>query len=117
MAGFTNAFSKTVLDSQIANGDHVLWSENGTSESSNLAGTTITTFAAATTADPSVKSNSGAYETAAATGACTISHWSLWDSTETTQKTDWIALSGGSETLAVDDKLSIADGELDITLT
>lgn len=117
MAGFTNAYSKSLLDANILTTDKVQWSENGSSVSANLAATTISAWDAATTADPAVRSNTSAIETAAASGAATISHWALFDTTLATQKTDWTALSGGSETLGIGDKLSIAAGALDITLT
>lgn len=116
MAGFTTAFSQTTLDGAIVNGDHVCWSENGSSMSSNVAGTAITTWSAATAADPSVRANSGAYESAAASAGCTISHFAVYNSTETTQKTDWTALSA-SRTLGTGDKLSIASGAIQVTLT
>lgn len=113
--GFMEAICQSILDAQIVNGDHVLWSENGTSESSNLAGTTITTWIAATAAQPSVRGNSGSYESAAATGACTITHFSIWNSAETTQKTEWETVTT-SRTLAADDKLSIANNAIQVTL-
>lgn len=116
MAGFTTAFSRTTLDSAIVNGDHVRWSENGSSASANLAGTAIAAWDASTNADPAVRQNTGAVDTAAASAGCTITHYSVWDSTETTQKTDWTALDS-SRTLVLGDKLSLAAGAIKVTLT
>jgi hypothetical protein len=89
---------------------HVQWSENGSSESSNLARTAIT-LKSATSAHPSVKENNGAATSASASGACTISHFAFSDGA--TRQTAWIALTT-SRTLAVGDKLSIADGALKV---
>lgn len=116
MAGFTTAYSRTTLDSAIVNGDHVLWSDDGVAEATELAGTAITTWLASTNADPCIRANDGAYETATASGGVTISHYSVWDSTETTQKTDWTSLDN-SRIVANGEKLSIADGAIKVTLT
>ena len=116
MAGFTTAFSRTTLDSAIVNGDHVCWSENGSTKSSNLAGTAIAAWDAATNADPAVRANTNAVDSAAASAGCTITHFAVYDSTETTQKTDWTALDS-SRTLLSGDKLSIAAGAIEVTLT
>lgn len=116
MAGYPNAFAATELDGALVNGDKIQWSENGSSESTNLAATTITTWQSATVADPSVKANSGAYESAAATGACTITHFRVVDTTEATIRTDWTALDN-SRTLGIGDKLSIANGDIYVSLT
>ena len=116
MAGFTTAFSRTVLDAEIVNGDVVAWSENGSSESSNLAATSIAAWDAATNADPAVRSNTSAVDSAAASGACTITHFAVYNSGKTVQKTDWTAVTV-QRTLALGDKVNIAAGEIDVTLT
>ena len=117
MAGFTTAFSRTTLDSAIVNGDHVRYSENGSSASANVAATAIAAWDASTNADPAVRQNTGAVDSAAAGAGCTITHYSVWDSTDTTQKTDWTAFTGGSQTLALGDKISWAAGACKVTLT
>jgi hypothetical protein len=61
MAGFTNGYSASILDAQILTTDYVAWSENGSSESANLARTAITSWKSATVADPSVKGNNGVF--------------------------------------------------------
>ena len=121
MAGVTQAEAVAILDARFPTSgstDHIAWSENGTSESANLARTAIgaTGWAGATAATPSVKSNANALETAAATGACTISHYAVVSaSVAGTQRTDWTAL-GASQALGVGDKISLDVGALDITL-
>ena len=116
MAGFTTAFSRTTLDAAIVNGDTIKWSENGTSESASLAATAIAAWTASTNADPAHRVNTAAVDTAAASGACTITHYSVYDSGGTTQKTDWTTLAT-PRTLAIGDKITIAAGAIDVTLT
>lgn len=117
MAGLTTAYSQTVLDAQFVNTDYIAWSANGTSETSYLARTSIGTWASATAADPSVKSNSGALTSAAATGTATITHFAIYSaSTAGTQKTDWTALTS-SRAIQSGDQLTIAAGDIDVTLT
>lgn len=113
MAGFTDAYELTVLDAQLANGDYIAWSANGTSETGSLARTAIGTWAAASAGS---KSNSGALESAAASGTVTVSHFAIFSaSTGGTQKTDWTALTA-SRALTTGDKLSIAAGAIAVTL-
>lgn len=117
MAGFTTAFSRTTLDSAIVDGDKVQWSENGSSASAHVAATAIAAWDASTNADPAVRSNTGATESAACDAdAITITHFAIFDTTGATQKTDWTALTA-SRTLDTGDKLSIAAGAIDVTLT
>ena len=105
--GFTNAKSKQILDQEFpVSGatSHVAWSTNGTSESSIVARTPVgaTGWAAATTADPSVKANSAALTSEPASGAGTISHFAIYSAaTGGTQITDWTALAD-SKALAED---------------
>lgn len=121
MAGVTQAEAIAILDARFPTsgaGDYIAWSENGTSESANLARTAIgaTGWAAATAAQPSVKANANALETAAATGACTISHYAVYSTSPGgTQRTDWTAL-GASQALGIGDKISLDAGALHITL-
>ena len=117
MAGFTNAFSATTLDSALAAGDYIAWSADGTSEFASLARTAVGSWESATVADPSVAGNTGALTSAAATGAGTITHFAVYSASAAgTQKTDWTALDT-SRTLASGDQLSVAAGAIDVTLT
>ena len=122
MAGLTNAESKSTLDARFPTSgatDYIAYSANGTSETASLARTSIgaTGWAAATTADPSVKSNNAVLTSAAASGAVTVSHFAIYDaSTAGNQRTDWQALTT-SRTLAIGDQLQWAIGDLDVTLT
>lgn len=112
MAGFYNDYEDTVLDLALADTDKIAWSENGSTESANLAQTAITAWAAASGGS---KSNSGEVETAGATGAATITSFAIFASDGTTQKTDWTNLDA-QKTLATGDKLEIATGNLAVTL-
>lgn len=117
MPGFTDAFSATVLDAQIDDTDYIAWSEDGTSETSNLARTAVTSWNAATTADPSVKDNASEITSAGATAGCTITHFAVFSaSTGGTQKTEWEALDA-SRTLTTNDALQAAAGDIDVTLS
>lgn len=117
MAGFTTAFSRTTLDSAIVDNDIVRWSENGSSASTHVAATTIAGWDASTDADPAVRQNTSATESAACDAdSITISHFAVYNSAGTTQKTDWTALTA-SRTLNTGDKLSIAAGAIKVTLT
>jgi len=121
MAGFTQAYSQTILDWALpttAAGDHIAYSANGTTETSALARTPIgaTGWAAATAATPSVKANANALTSATATGAATITHFAIYSaSTGGTQKTDWTALAA-SRTVATGDVLTWAIGAIAVTL-
>lgn len=118
MAGFTTAYSRTVLDDAIDNTDYIAWSANGSSETANLARTAVTEWDASTDTDPAVRSNTGALLSAAASDTVTVSHFAVYSAeTEGTQKTDWTALTGGSRALLAGDKLSVAAGAIDVTLT
>lgn len=122
MAGLTNAGSKSALDLLFPTsgaGNYIAYSANGTSETANLARTAIgaTGWSAATTADPSVKSNANALTSAAASGSVTVSHFAVYDaSTSGTQLTDWTAV-GTSKALGAGDQATWAAGALQITLT
>jgi hypothetical protein len=118
MAGFTTAFSQTTLEAAIVNGDVIRYSENGSSASTHVAATSIAAWDTATSADPSVRQNTAAVDSAACDAdSITLTHYSVWNSTSTTQKTDWTAFTGGSETLNTGDKVSWAAGACDVTIT
>lgn len=120
--GFTNAKSKQILDQEFPVSGattHVAWSTNGTSEAAIVARTPVgeTGWAAATTADPSVKANSTALTSEPASGAGTVSHFAIFSADSGgTQITDWAALAD-PKTLAAGDKLELGVGALQVTLT
>lgn len=122
MAGYTTAYAQAVLDwahPVAANGDHIAYSDDGSTESAVLTRTPIgaTGWAAATAADPSVKANDEVLTSAAATGTETISHFAVWSAVSAgTQKTDWTALTA-SRTVNSGDTLQWAANALQITLT
>lgn len=120
--GLTITTSQAALDNLFpttGGTDYIAYSENGSSETANLARTSVgaTGWAAATAADPSVKSNANVLTSATATGAATITHFAIYSaSSGGTQRTDWQALTA-SRTLGIGDNLEWAAGALDITLT
>jgi len=120
--GLTIAASQQALDAVFptsAATDYIAYSENGTSETTILARTAIgaTGWAAATSADPSVKANNSQVTSATATGAGTITHFTVFNaSTAGTQQLDWQALDA-SRTLASGDQMQWAIGALQVTLT
>lgn len=120
--GISQTTRKAMLDGQFpttGGTDHIAYSTNGTSEAAVIARTPIgaTGWAAATSADPSVKSNGTALTTAAASGAGTITHFAVFSaSTAGTQKTDWQALDS-SRAVQTGDVLTWAVGALDVTLS
>jgi hypothetical protein len=120
--GLTISASQTALDNLFPTSgatSHIAWSVNGTSEFASLARTPIgaTGWAAATSADPSVKANNAALTSAAASGSGTISHFAVYSAlTAGTQKTDWQALAA-SKAVASGDQLTVAISALGITLT
>lgn len=122
MAGLTNAEAQATLDARFpttGGTDYVAYSVNGTSEWSGLVRTAIgaTGWAAATTADPSVKANAATITSAAATASGTVTHAAVFSaSTGGTQRTDWQAL-GVSKTVGVGDFLQFVAGAVSITLT
>ena len=122
MSGLTNAASAQALDSLFPTSggtSYIAYSTNGTSEASILTRTAVgaTGWAAATSADPSVKANANALTSAAATGSGTVTHFAIYSAaTGGTQRTDWTALSS-SRTVATGDTLSWAVGALQVTLT
>jgi hypothetical protein len=120
MAGLTNSASQTALDAVFTgSGQYIAYatgSAGSYTETSAVARTNVT-WASATSADPSVKANSGALTSAAATGAATITAFAVFSAaTAGTQLTDWTALTS-SRTLAIGDQVTWAAGALQITLT
>ena len=130
MAGLTTAEAQATLDARFpttGGTDHVAYSTNGTSEFAGLARTAIgaTGWAAATSADPSVKANANALTSAAATATtsnATIYYAIYSAATNGTQRTDWTALTDNAGnartfTLAVGDQITVAAGKITVTLT
>lgn len=122
MAGLTNAESLATLDSRFpttGGSDYVWYSANGTTETGSLARTAIgaTGWAAATSADPSVKANANALTSAAASGNVTITHFAVGPGpTGGTQRTDWTAFAV-SRALLTGDQTTHAAGAIAVTLT
>jgi len=121
MAGYTQAYAIDTLDRNhptTANGDHIAYSSNGSSEAAVFTRTPIgaTGWAAATAAQPSVKANNAILTSAASTGAATITHFAVFSAiTAGVQKTDWTTLAA-SRTVATNDTLQWAVGALQITM-
>lgn len=126
MAGATNAEAKATLDLRFpvtGASDYVMYSVNGTSEwgggSPSLTRTAVgaTNWAPATLADPSVKANSAAITTAAATAAGTVTHFAIISAASGgTQRTDWTPLAD-AKAVSSGDTLTWGPGALQITLT
>jgi hypothetical protein len=125
MTGLTTAESSATLDARFPTsgaGDYIAYSTNGTSETGIMARTAIgaTGWAAATSADPSVKANANALTTAAASGSGTITHYAIYSaSSGGTQRTDWFAFTtpSGGQAVVSGNTLSIAVGAIGVTLT
>jgi hypothetical protein len=122
MAGFTTAEAKATLDARFPSTggtDYVAWSTDGSSEFTGLARTAVgaTGWAAATSADPSVKANATVLLSAAATESGTVTHFAIFSaSTGGTQRIDWTALDT-PQALTPGGQLQAAIGALKITLT
>ena len=118
MAGFTVAYARTQLDAGIVNGDVLRYSENGAAASTHVAATSIAAWTAATNADPAHRVNTGAVDSAGCDAdTISITTFSVWDSASAVQKTDWVALGGGTRVLMTGDKISWAAGAIDVTMT
>ena len=121
MAGMTQTEAMATLDARFPTSggtDYIAYSVNGTSEFSGLARTAVgaTGWASATAAQPSIKANSAALTSAAATGAGTVSHYAIYSaSTAGTQRIDWTALTT-ARALLVGDQLTHAIGAIAVTL-
>lgn len=122
MAGLTNFASKQALDFLFptsAATSYIAWSVNGTTEFSGLARTAVgaTGWSAATSADPSVKTNSGALVSAAASSGGSVSHYAIFDaSTSGNQLVDWTALAS-PRTVVTGDQLTVAVSQISVTQT
>lgn len=124
MAGLTTTVSQAALDYLFPTTgatDYIAWSANGSSETGNLARTSVgaTGWAAATAADPSVKANANTLTSSAATGSVTVSHFAVYSaSSGGTQRTDWTAFTAAAtKPLTTGDFLQAAVGLLAVTLT
>jgi hypothetical protein len=122
MAGLTNYASKAALDNlfPVTGGtSYIAWSTNGTTEAAIIARTAIgaTGWAAATSADPSVKANANALTSGASTGTGTVTHFAIFDAVSAgNQMTDWTALAV-SKLVGTGDQLTAAIGDFKVTLT
>jgi len=121
MTAYSAAAAKAAQDFTFptsAGTDYIAYSENGSSETSNLARTAVgvTGWAAATSASPSVKANNSTITSAQASGAATITHFAVFDAASSgTQKTVWIELDT-ARTLASGDRLQHEAGDIEISL-
>jgi len=110
----TTARMAAALDTGLTAATHISWSANGSSATAHVAATSMTgspKLKAATDANPSVKSNNGALESAAAAEGVTITHWAFASDDAHTLVTTWNALADDAVLLA-GGKLTIADGAL-----
>ena len=105
---FTTANMATGMDAAAAAVTHIAWSENGSTESGNVAPTAVT-LKAATNANPSVVANNGSLESAPASSGCTITHWAF--KSATALQTTWNELPDAAVLLA-GGKITVADGAL-----
>ncbi len=125
MTGLTIAESQATLDARFPTSgatDYIAWSTNGTSEFGGLARTAIgaTGWAAATTADPSVKANANALTTAAVSSSGTITSFAIFSAASGgTQRTDWTTLTAptGGQPVVAGNTLTVAIGAVGVTLT
>jgi hypothetical protein len=118
MAGFTTAFARTTLDAAIIDGDVIRYSENGSSASAHVAATEIAGWTASTDADPTVRSNTAEVESAACDADdVTFTHWSIWDSASSVQKTDWTVFASGDKVLDTGGTIIWAAAGIDVTMT
>ena len=121
MAGLSQVEQVATLDARFPTSgatDHVAYSINGSSEWSGLVRTPIgaTGWASATAATPTVKANSAALTSAAATAVGEVTHFAVFPAaTGGAQRTDWTAFSE-SKPLGVGDKVQHAVGAIAITL-
>jgi hypothetical protein len=122
MTGLTIVESQATLDVRFpttGGADYIAWSTNGTTEFASLARLAVgaTGWSSATAADPSVKANSTALTSAAASGAGTITSFAIFSaSTAGIQRTDWTTLTA-SKPVATGDQLTVAVGAVSVTLT
>jgi hypothetical protein len=114
----TTARMKAALDEGMTGVTHVQWSENGSSESGNLARTSLTNgVSAATTANPSVAGNGGAEESAGASAGCTITHFAFSGGTGGADLfTLWIPLDDSAVLLAGGKIILTAANDLKVNL-
>lgn len=125
--GLTTTESKATLDARFpttGGTDYIGYSADGTTESTAVARHAVgaTGWAAATTADPSVKSNAAALASPAVTATATITHAAVFTaSTGGTQRTDWQRITDAGTpkdlVLAVGDTITWGIGKFQIRLT
>lgn len=104
----TTSRMAAALDEALSGVDAVLWSEDGSSESSNVSSTSVS-LTSATDADPSVKENDSQIISDGASSSCTITHFAFEADGE--RVTTWNELDN-SKSLDTGDKLVSEAGEL-----
>lgn len=123
MTGFTDAESAATLDQRYPTtgaSDYLAYSEDGSTETTDLARTAVgaTGWAAATTADPSVKANASTLVTDDASADLALTHFRVMDAaTGGNARSDWTALTGSPVTILTGEHGEWAAGDLQITLT
>lgn len=116
MAGLTQARQQVVLDTEFAAGDYIAWSANGTSETASLARTAVVAWTSASAATPSVKQNSGALTSAAASADVLVTHWAVFSAASAgIQRIDWTPLTE-SKDLDAGDQITLAAGAFKVTI-
>jgi len=122
MAGFSPAYSATLLDMAMPTTgatDWIGYSTNGSTEFAGMARSQVAAsggWGSAVSGSPATKANATAVNTATATSAGTITHFATFTaSTAGVQKVDWTAVSA-SKTVAVGDSLTWPIGSLVISL-
>lgn len=96
------------LDETLSGVDAVQWSEDGSSESSNVSSTSVS-LTSATDDDPSVKENDSQIISDGASSSCTITHFAFAANGD--RVTTWNELENSKE-LDAGDKLVADAGEL-----
>jgi len=107
---------KIAQDEALKTTTHVQWSSDGLAESGSLARTALAgdpKLNAGSTANPSVVSNNGAFETAAASAAVDITHFAF--AADAALTTTWIALDE-TVPLLEGGKISVADTVLAVDM-
>ena len=111
----TTARLAVALDEGLALVTHVYWSSDGLAISASLAATSLTgvpKLNAASNANPSISSNNGALESAASSGAVTITHFAFGhDDAGDVLDTSWNALTDAA-VLLLGGKITLANAAL-----
>lgn len=113
MAGFTDAYELTVLDASFhSTTDKIKFATDASgTDNANIAALTIP-FKAASAGS---KKSNGALTSGTATAAKTYTHFAIFASDGTTQKTDWTGLTS-SVSVSAGGTLTIADEAIVVTL-